>query len=89
MRVGGDAGELRQWRYIHVHSIESRLIMGVIYDRGRGDAAHARGRGPDGAAVLRTAYSRRKTTAQTPDPMEQEQEQREISLMTTYWSEST
>ena len=32
VRVGGDDGELRSWRCICVYSIESRLIMRVIYD---------------------------------------------------------
>ena len=31
MRVGGDDGEHRPWHYIYVYSIESRLIMRVIY----------------------------------------------------------
>jgi len=29
VRVGGDDGKLRPWRYICVYSIESRLIMRV------------------------------------------------------------
>ena len=31
VRVGGGDGELRQWQYIYVYSIESRLMMGVRY----------------------------------------------------------
>ena len=32
MRVGGDDGELRPWHYTYVYSIESRLILRVIYE---------------------------------------------------------
>ena len=32
VRVGGDHGELRPCRYMHVYSIESRQIMRVGYD---------------------------------------------------------
>ena len=32
VRVEGDDGELRPWHYIHVYSIERRLIMRVRYD---------------------------------------------------------
>ena len=35
VRVAGEDGELRPWHYIHVYSIESRLMMRVRYHRKR------------------------------------------------------
>ena len=32
IKVGGDDGELRPWHYIHVCSIDSRLVRRVIYE---------------------------------------------------------
>ena len=32
VRIGGDDGELRQWHYIYIYSILSRLIMRVRHD---------------------------------------------------------